>query len=129
MQMTIVFKSNDAQLSASVDVKDQAEAKKVVGELFATTAKLQNGHRAELRLKGWTPNLTKAQAANRMASALGVTLGEIKEITMGMPKTKEDRDKTVTWPLLLEGTFDACKDLELRLRDLGIQASTKKLGV
>lgn len=129
MQMTIVFKSENAQLSASVSVSGQVEAKKIAGELFAATAKLQNGHKAEVCLKGWTLNLTRGQAVNRIAGALKVTLQEAKEIMGGMPKSKEEREKCVTWPKLFEGTFDQAKELELRLRDLGIQSSTKKLRI
>jgi len=126
MQMTIVFKSANATLSASVEVADQNEAKRVAADLYVQTTKLQNGHLAELTLRGWTENLTKAQVAKRISEILGVDLEKARALMTALPK---DRDsKLAMWPLLYRGTLVECQERELKLRDHGIQAACRKLG-
>jgi hypothetical protein len=126
MQMTIVFKSANATLSASVDVADQNEAKRVAADLYTQTTKLQNGHLAELTLRGWTENLTKAQAAKRISEILGVDLEKARALMTALPKDRDN--KLAMWPLLYRGTLVECQERELKLRDHGIQAACKKLG-
>lgn len=119
MQMTIVFKSDVTTLSASVDVKDQNEARKIAGDLYAQTAKLQNGHTSELILKNWSANLTKAQAAQRMAKVSGMSLNKARELQKLVSAGQS--------PLLRKGDTDEIKDLELKLRDHGIYCAVKKV--
>ena len=125
MQMTIVFKSPNATLSASVDVADAHEARRVAADLYTQTTKLQNGHLAELTLRGWTANLTKVQAVKRISEILGVDLEKARALITALPK---DRDSGGMWPLLYRGTLVECQERELKLRDHGIQAACKKLG-
>jgi hypothetical protein len=126
MQMTIVFKSADATLSASVEVADQNEAKRVAADLYAQTTKLQNGHLAELTLRGWTANLAEAQAAKRLADILGLDLAAAKRLMKSLPK--DVNNKLALWPVLYRGTLVECQERELKLRDHGIQAACKRLG-
>lgn len=126
MQMTIVFKSANATLSASVEVADQNEAKRVAADLYTQTTKLQNGHLAELTLKSWTANLTEPQAAKRLADVLSIDLSAAKRLMKSLPK--DPLNKLALWPILYRGTLVECQERELKLRDHGIQAACKKLG-
>jgi hypothetical protein len=126
MQMTIVFKSLNATLSASVDVTDVNEVRRVAADLYVQTTKLQNGHLAELTLRGWTSALKPAQVGKRISEILGVDLEKARALMTAMPKDKDS--KIDMWPLLYRGTLVECQERELKLRDHGIQAACKKLG-
>jgi len=117
MQMTIVFKSDAATLSASVDVKDQNEAKRVAGELFAQTTKLQNGHILDLILKGHVSSLRLPQAISRLSNVAGISKEKAKIMFGVLPGT----------PLIFQGPAEEVRALELKLRDHGILAFTRKV--
>jgi hypothetical protein len=119
MRMTIHFDNDACTLSAhNVEVKDQNDARKIAGDLFAQAVKLQNGGTMEVVVKSYSGNLTKTQAIQRLADVAGVTKAKARSLLQLAGAGGA--------PTVFKGPSDEARELELKLRDHGIQAAVKK---
>jgi len=119
MRMTIHFDNEICTLSAhNVEVKDVVEVRKIAGELFTQAFKLQNGGTMEVLLKGYSGNLTKTQATQRLADVVKLSRAKARSLIQDAHFKQE--------PRLFRGPADEARALELVLRDHGIQAVVRK---